>query len=439
MPVITEANPVAYRDDLPELVDVIIIGGGIAGIMTAWFLQHSGQRVLICEKGRVAGEQSCRNWGFVRQAGRDIAELPMMMDCMPIWQTLQNELGDGVGFRRPGSLFTSKQDKELEEYEMWVDQVGKPHGLPSRMLTAQEAGALLNMPHSNFKGALYTQGDGCAEPFTAVPTIARALHAKGGVSIRENCAVRLLDIAGGKVIGVHTEDGPVKAERVLVAAGLWSGRLLHNHGLRLPQLLANTTIARTEPAKDQHQLTFGHSDACFRSRVDGGYNLMPGEIMEHELCFDTFAYGLSFLPALKKYYRHTSVVPGMYKGFARRMFPKRRWTKDQVSPFEETRVLNPPLSDRHYKKIKKRLEKYLPELAELKVEEAWTGSTDMTPDMLPVLGDVQRYPGLYIAAGLSGHGFGLGPGIGKAMANHMSGATAQFDLSPFLFERFQRR
>jgi glycine/D-amino acid oxidase-like deaminating enzyme len=295
------------------------------------------------------------------------------------------------------------------------------------------------IPQGSFKGALYTPSDGTAEPFTAVPAIAEALRAKGGVSIRENCAVRLLDIQGGEVVGAHTEEGTIKAEQVLLAAGLWTGRLLHNHGLRLPQLLANTTIARTAPAEEQQQLAFGHSEACFRSRVDGGYNLMPGEIMEHEFCFDTVAYGFDFMSALKKYYRNTSVIPGFYDGFWSRVLPQRRWNKDEVTPFERTRVLNPRLSRRHFNKIEERIARHLPELASLLIEEAWTGSTDMTPDMLPALGTVGAYAGLYIAAGLSGHGFGLGPGVGKVIAEHMLDRPTRYDLSAFRLERFSKK
>ena len=120
------------------------------------------------------------------------------------------------------------------------------------------------------------------------------------------------------------------------------------------------------------------------------------------------------------------------------MFPQRRWSKDDVTPFEKTRVLNPKHSKRHFNKIAPGLQKHLPELAKLKIAETWTGATDMTPDMLPALGEIKRFPGLHIASGLSGHGFGLGPGVGKALANHLLGRTPQFDLVPFRFERFTR-
>ena len=436
MPVITTDTPVTFKDDLPDKVDVVVVGGGIAGVMAAWFLQSSGKRVLICEKGRVAGEQSCRNWGFVRQAGRAAAELPIMMDCMAEWQALQDEIGDDVGFRCPGSMFISKFPEELDAYAEWAEKVGQPAGLATRMITSKEINAIMGANRHEYPAALYTESDGCAEAFTAVPAVARCLHAKGGVAIRENCAVRLLDIEAGRVVGVHTEDGPVKAEQVLIAAGLWSGKLLFNHGLHFPQLLVNTTVARTEPVAEQLQLTYGHSEACFRSRLDGGYNLMPGEIMEHELCFETFAYGLQFLPALKQYRKKSSVIPGFYEGFRRRMFPKRRWTKDEMTPFEKTRVLNPRHSKRHYRKIEKNMARHFPDLAKLQIIETWTGAADMTPDVLPALGEVLRYPGLYIASGLSGHGFGLGPGIGKAIAGLLLGSRSQFDLSPFRFERF---
>ncbi|GMQ76407.1 MAG: hypothetical protein BMS9Abin01_1684 [Gammaproteobacteria bacterium] len=74
MPIITDSMPVAFSDPLPEAVDVVIIGAGIVGTSTAWFLARRGAKVLLCEKGRVAGEQSSRNWGWVRQQGRDSAE-----------------------------------------------------------------------------------------------------------------------------------------------------------------------------------------------------------------------------------------------------------------------------------------------------------------------------------------------------------------------------
>ena len=436
MPIITEDSPITFNDALPEAVDVVIIGGGIAGVMAAWFLSKAGKSVFICEKGRVAGEQSSRNWGFVRQAGRDASELPMMIDGMSIWQELQDQMGDAIGFRRPGSLFCTSYSDLHASYEAWVYNIGKPHGLPCRMISTREIDKHLNGQPHRFSGGLYTERDGCAEPFTAVPAIAKYLNQNERVLIREHCAVRLLCIEGGEVTGVHTEDGDVRAEQVLVAGGAWTGKLLHNHGIVFPQLLVNTTLARTAPAKDPINLNFGFTKACFRSRVDGGYTVTPGEIMEHHLCLDTLRFGYKFLPALKFFYRNSRLRSGLGPGFLNRMAPKQRWKRDEVTPFELNRIANPRLSGRHFKLLKRRLRAHFPDLAQLDILEAWTGSADMTPDILPAIGPIHSLPRLYIASGLSGHGFGLGPAVGKAIANNMLGRSDQFDLTPFRFERF---
>jgi glycine/D-amino acid oxidase-like deaminating enzyme len=85
---INETSPINFQDELPESVEVAIIGGGVAGICTAWFLAREGVSVLVCDKGRVAGEQSSRNWGWVRQQGRDADELPIMMDSIDSWEKI---------------------------------------------------------------------------------------------------------------------------------------------------------------------------------------------------------------------------------------------------------------------------------------------------------------------------------------------------------------
>ena len=112
MPVLNENSPVTFRDELPESVDVAIIGGGIAGICTALFLARDGLSVLVCEKGRVAGEQSSRNWGWVRQMGRDEAELPIMMDSIKLWEDLAGETDNEVGFRRGGTMYLADNEEE---------------------------------------------------------------------------------------------------------------------------------------------------------------------------------------------------------------------------------------------------------------------------------------------------------------------------------------
>ena len=112
---------------LPGVVDVAIIGGGIVGCSAAYFLAREGLRVALFEKGRIAGEQSGRNWGWVRQQGRSPVELPLMMRSLQLWLELGEELGD-IGFRQGGSLYLAETDAQLAELEGWLS-VAREHGL----------------------------------------------------------------------------------------------------------------------------------------------------------------------------------------------------------------------------------------------------------------------------------------------------------------------
>ena len=108
---LSKNSPITFRAKLPEEVDVVIIGAGIIGISTAWFLIKNGLSVLVCEKGRVGGEQSTRNWGWVRQMGRDEAELPIATESLNIWESLASEINEDIGFSRKGLLFLAENEK----------------------------------------------------------------------------------------------------------------------------------------------------------------------------------------------------------------------------------------------------------------------------------------------------------------------------------------
>ena len=105
--VISLKDPVRFSAALPEAVDVVVVGAGIAGVMAAHYLALAGRRVVVLEKGRVAAEQSSRNWGWIRQQGRDPAELPIMQEAMRLWEDLAAELGPELGFRRCGVAYLS--------------------------------------------------------------------------------------------------------------------------------------------------------------------------------------------------------------------------------------------------------------------------------------------------------------------------------------------
>ena len=216
----TLAQPPEFAGPLPEAADVVVIGGGVIGVMTALHLAEAGERVVLLEKGRIAAEQSSRNWGWVRQQGRDPAELPIMIEAMRLWQGLSARLGEGLGFRQTGVLYLAETDRDLEGHERWLT-IARAHGLETRLMARCELEALLGTS-AQWKGGMFTPSDARAEPWVAVPMLAR-LAAAAGVTIHEGCAARGLDLAGGQVAGVETEFGLIRAARGRVVAALSGG------------------------------------------------------------------------------------------------------------------------------------------------------------------------------------------------------------------------
>ena len=149
--IISDNSPISYQDPLPDAVDVVVIGAGVIGISTAWFLVQRGLSVLVCEKGRVAGEQSSRNWGWIRQQARDPAELPIMIDSINIWEKLSRELGDDIGFTRQGVLYLAQSEKELAHQEEWLETASQ-HQLDTRILSSAEVDRLVKDQPGQWRG-----------------------------------------------------------------------------------------------------------------------------------------------------------------------------------------------------------------------------------------------------------------------------------------------
>ena len=106
-------KPVESSSNLPDTADAVIIGAGIIGAFTAYYLAQRGLKVVLLEKGRVGAEQSSRNWGWCRQQNRDARELPMATKSLDLWERFSAETGEDTGFRRCGLLYLSNDEDEL--------------------------------------------------------------------------------------------------------------------------------------------------------------------------------------------------------------------------------------------------------------------------------------------------------------------------------------
>ncbi len=194
------------------------------------------------------------------------------------------------------------------------------------------------------------------------------------------------------------------------------------------------TVARTAPAPDIYAGNATLGEVAIRRRQDGGYTVASSSTNEHFISADSFRYLFKYLPALKASVRFIRLRFG--DDLVTRLLPTRRWQADQVTPFEQQRVLNPEPSLKALNAMRAGLEKRVPSLGQVPFDEAWAGMIDVTPDVVPVMDEVSAYPGLFLATGFSGHGFGIGPGAGRVMADMVMGRPAAHDLSRFRFNRF---
>ncbi|MBL9057446.1 MAG: FAD-binding oxidoreductase, partial [Rhodobacteraceae bacterium] len=336
---ISEATPIRHPGPPPRETDVVVVGGGVVGVMTAWYLAERGLRVVLCEKGRIAGEQSSRNWGWVRQQGRDFAELPIMMESMRLWQGLTQDLGPELGFRQEGVVYLARSGAEMAGFEAWRAEAAG-HGLDSRMMTRADVAQTIPGGADPWLGGLITPSDARAEPWAAVPLMAAGAVARGAVIV-ENCAVRRLDLAAGRVAGVVTEAGRIACAQVVVAGGAWSSLFLRAHGVVIPQLAVLASVAQSEPMAQVFAGNAADDRFAFRRRADGGYTLAPGASHDFFIGPDAFRHFGAFLPVLKKDFRSTNFRPAAPRGYPDAWSTPRKWAADEVSPFERLRVLNP--------------------------------------------------------------------------------------------------
>ena len=421
-------------DALPEAADVVVVGGGIAGVTAARALARRGLSVVLCEKGRVAAEQSSRNWGWVRQLGRDAAEMPLIVESLRLWRALASE-GVETGFRETGIAYMARTPREASSFEGWERQA-RDHGLPIRRLRGAAIADLLPGLHRGDGGVrevLHMASDGRAEPALAVPALARAAKAEG-VRVVQGCAVRGLDMAAGRVAGVVTERGRVRADAVLVAGGAWSRLLLGREGVRFPQLRVVGTVMRVETAAALPAFPLADDDVALRRREDGGYTLVRRNANVAAVTPDSVALLPDFLPAWIQTWRELRVRVNADSLAAWRT--PRRWALDAASPFEAARVLDPDPDPGQMREALAGLRRAFPAADDLRATHAWGGAIDATPDAVPAIGAVPGRPGLWMSTGFSGHGFGIGPGAGQLAADLLSGARPAVDPAPFSPARF---
>ena len=411
--------------DLPPQADAVVIGGGIVGTSAAYYLARRGLSVVLLEKGMIGAEQSSRNWGWCRQQNRDARELPMATRSLELWDRLAGEIGIDLGFRRSGLLYLSNDEAEIAGWARW-GTFARGEGVVTHMLDAEEATRRGAATGRGWKGGVFSPSDGIADTSRAAPVIALGVERFGGRVI-QSCAARGLETEGGAVAGVVTERGTIRTRVAVMAGGAWAASFLNQLGLRFPQSAVRSSILAVGRGADL-------PDAVHTSRIsitrrgDGGFTLAVSGAARVDPTPQQIRNWSSFLPMFFK--RRKSLAPGGLQAWKAGHETLSHWRLDRPTPMERMRVLDPRPDMGQVRLTLARARETFPGLAAVPMTAAWAGYIDSTPDGVPAIGPT-AVPGLILAAGFSGHGFGIGPGAGHLIADLITGQAPIVNPKPY--------
>jgi glycine/D-amino acid oxidase-like deaminating enzyme len=418
-------GPAARSVGLPERCDAIVIGGGVLGLSSAYELARRNLSVVLLESGQVGGRQSGRNLGFVRQQGRALAELPMMMAANRRWRGLGQELGSDVEWRAGGNLRLTNDPELASRYERWVTDAASL-GLDSRVVSRAEVEEILPGIHEKWLLGIFTASDGHADPNATCRAYTAALRARG-VQVCEGVPVRKITLAGGSVAGVTTPFGELKARVVVLAAGSGSARLARGVAVEIPQQLVSQTVILTEPIPELTRAAAWTGELFIRQDARGCLRLATSARNEIVLDPAGIRHAGRFLSSYLAN-RSQLRVPLDPASLARALLrPVQSSRGGELPP-------RPRSDDARF--CLERVQRYFPGLPALRLRRAWAGEIEVIPDALPVIDGGGGPSGLVIATGMSGHGFGLAPIVGNVVADIVGGAETGFDLRPFRLARF---
>lgn len=412
--------------------DVVIIGGGIVGCTAAWFMANNGIDVTLFEKGEIAGEQSSRAWGFIRQQRRDPSEMPMMMHANFLWRQMPELLGVDFEWTPGGVLAAPGDEPTWDRFSKWIE-VSEEFGLDTQLLSPAQVREKLPNSTGKYLGGIFTPSDGHAEPGKATRAFAVAAE-KAGATILPYHIVTGIDTAGGKVIGVHTDRGSIRTSTAVVAAGAHSPKVARMVGLRLPMVAMRSTVMQTTPI---HRITYSGwwaPDISFRQKPDGTIYVGRMGPATYDLTLDSFRFAKEFLPV---HIRNKSIrqarIGTVFFDDVKSLIPG---TEQHQHPYYRKVGIDPqPDVDQALEGLR-RLQALLPEIKDLRIQRAWAGVIDQTPDTVPIIGPTSAMHGLLFATGLSGKGFGLGPAIGELLMELVKTGQSELDISYFSYDRF---
>ncbi|HTZ79994.1 MAG TPA: FAD-dependent oxidoreductase [Stellaceae bacterium] len=372
---------------IPQAADVIIVGGGLMGAATAFFLRRRGRSVIVLERDSIGQHASGTNFGNVRRQGRFLPQLPLANRSREIWGRLPELLGEDAEFLASGHVRVCFRPEEVGELEAHARAV-RDYGLELEMLSGNALRARFPFLSTAAIAGSYSPKDGHANPRLAAPAFGRAAR-RAGATVLENTEVLAIEKAGEDFLVETRHAGSFRAPVVQISAGAWGGLLSAGFGEPAPLVARGPQMAVTEPV---------------------GYALEP-VVGVYSAVAEEGVY-------LRQVKRGNIVFGGGLRGPA---FADIR--RAYVDPANTLRQLP------HLRRV-------VPALAALRVIRTWSGIEGYFEDDIPVMGPSAKVPGLYYAFGFCGHGFQLGPGVGDVMAELIVTGKTGTAIDPFHIKRF---
>jgi glycine/D-amino acid oxidase-like deaminating enzyme len=348
-----------------------------------------------------------------------------------LWRSLEAELNADLEWNEGGALYASGSTDIMAYREKWVE-TARPFGLDTQLLSKAEVANLLPGLASPIKGGLYTKSDGHAEPRKVAAAFAQRARDLG-TAVLEGCGALAIELAGGRVAGVATEWGQIKANIVLLCAGASSWRLLKSLGVSLPQSYVRGSVARTNILPHVTDAAFVGDGIAFRKRRDGSFNIASSMHGDVDVGLDHLRLAPWYWSAYRDSAKGLTLHPG---ALVQDIYQRMPWREESRSPAIHVRepITNPQQA--RLQDAARLLERAFPGIGHVGIAEQWAGNIDTLPDGIPVLDAPAATPGLLVATGFCGHGFALGPIVGKTMTALAQGTQSEFNLRPFRLSRF---
>ncbi|MCD6299106.1 MAG: FAD-binding oxidoreductase [Thermoplasmata archaeon] len=368
-----------------EKTDVVIVGGGINGCALAYELSLKGIDVAVIERSYLASGATGRCGAGIRQQWSTRENAALAIESVKIFERLEEELGGDIGLKQGGYLIAIHDEEDMEQAGKNV-RMQRSLGLDVDILSPgemEEIVPILDVERMDAIGATFCPTDGNADPFKTTYAYANAAM-KHGAKIYRFTEVQGILTENGRVKGVKTGKGEIKADVVVNAAGAWSKRIAEMAGIKLPNVPYKKEIMVTERVKyvfDPMVISF--KDGIYFSQQEEGQIL--GGIPPPET-----VTGYEASPTL---------------------------------PFLEH--------------MSRTLTRYAPVLKHVNVLRQWTGFYDVTPDALPILGEVDGLDGFIQCNGFSGHGFMLSPMVTKLLAELIAGEKPSMPIDRLNLRRFE--